>query len=69
MNRDKKGPPVTSATVTIRRTLDARQVDVRTRILQAARELINSQGHETVGMETIAAAAGVSRATMYMAPH
>jgi TetR/AcrR family transcriptional regulator, cholesterol catabolism regulator len=65
MNRDEKGPPVTSATVTIRRTLDARQVDVRTRILKAARELIHTQGHETVGMETIAAAAGVSRATMY----
>lgn len=56
---------MTTATVTIRRTLDARQVDVRTRILHAARQLINEQGHETVGMEAIAATAGVSRATMY----
>lgn len=56
---------MTAATVTIRRTLDARQVDVRTRILHAARQLINEQGHETVGMEAIAATAGVSRATMY----
>jgi TetR/AcrR family transcriptional regulator, cholesterol catabolism regulator len=56
---------VTAATVTIRRTLDARQVDVRTRILHAARQLINEQGHESVGMEAIAATAGVSRATMY----
>ena len=56
---------MTAATVTIRRTLDARQVDVRTRILQAARQLINEQEHETVGMEAIAATAGVSRATMY----
>ncbi len=60
-----KDPQVTAATVTIRRTLDARQVDVRTRILQAARQLINEQGHEAVGMEMIAATAGVSRATMY----
>lgn len=56
---------MTTATVTIRRTLDARQVDVRTRILHAARQLINEQGHESVGMEAIAATAGVSRATMY----
>ncbi|MGZ5364802.1 MAG: TetR/AcrR family transcriptional regulator [Mycobacterium sp.] len=56
---------MTAATVTIRRTLDARQVDVRTRILLAARQLINQQGHEAVGMEAIAAIAGVSRATMY----
>jgi AcrR family transcriptional regulator len=65
MSRDPKGPPVTAPTVTIRRTLDARQVDVRTRILQAARQLINEQEHEAVGMEAIAATAGVSRATMY----
>jgi TetR/AcrR family transcriptional regulator, cholesterol catabolism regulator len=65
MSRDPKDPPVTAATLTIRRTLDARQVDVRTRILQAARQLINEEGHETVGMEAIAATAGVSRATMY----
>lgn len=56
---------MSAATVTIHRTLDARQVDVRTRILKAARQLINQQGHETVGMEAIAATAGVSRATMY----
>ena len=56
---------MSAATVTIHRTLDARQVDVRSRILQAARQLINQHGHETVGMEAIAATAGVSRATMY----
>ncbi len=56
---------MSAATVTIRRTLDARQMDVRARILHAARQLINEQGHETVGMEAIAATAGVSRATMY----
>ncbi|WP_319457651.1 MULTISPECIES: helix-turn-helix domain-containing protein [unclassified Mycobacterium] len=56
---------MSASTVTIRRTLDARQRDVRTRILEAARQLIHDQGHETVGMELIAATAGVSRATMY----
>lgn len=56
---------MTASTVTIHRTLDARQLDVRSRILHAARQLINEQGHETVGMEAIAATAGVSRATMY----
>jgi AcrR family transcriptional regulator len=65
MTPDPKGNPVTAATVTIHRTLDARQSDVRARILAAARQLINEQGHETVGMEAIAATAGVSRATMY----
>ena len=56
---------MSAATVTIHRTLDARQLDVRSRILHAARQLINQQGHEAVGMEAIAATAGVSRATMY----
>ena len=65
MSPVSKDPAVTASTVTIRRTLDARQSDVRTRILHAARGLINEQGHETVGMEAIAATAGVSRATMY----
>ena len=65
MAPDPKDTPVSAATVTIRRTLDARQLDVRARILHAARQLINEQGHETVGMEAIAATAGVSRATMY----
>ena len=65
MTPDPKDTPVSAATVTIRRTLDARQLDVRARILHAARQLINEQGHETVGMEAIAATAGVSRATMY----
>lgn len=65
MSPEPKDPAVPAATVTIRRTLDARQVDVRTRILEAARGLIHEQGHETVGMELIAATAGVSRATMY----
>lgn len=37
----------------------------RTRILEAARQLINEQEHEAVGMEAIAATAGASRATMY----
>ncbi|MCP9275915.1 TetR/AcrR family transcriptional regulator [Mycolicibacterium arenosum] len=65
MSPDPKDKPVSATTVTIRRTLDARQTDVRTRILEAARQLINTQGHEAVGMELIAATAGVSRATMY----
>ena len=65
MSPEPKDKPVSATTVTIRRTLDARQSDVRTRILEAARQLINEQGHETVGMEQIAATAGVSRATMY----
>lgn len=54
-----------AATLTIHRRLDARQLDVRARILGAARELIHEQGHESVGMELIATTAGVSRATMY----
>lgn len=54
-----------AATLTIHRTLDARQLDVRARILGAARKLIHEQGHESVGMELIATTAGVSRATMY----
>ena len=53
------------ATLTIHRKLDARQSDVRARILDAARQLIHEQGHEAVGMEAIATTAGVSRATMY----
>jgi AcrR family transcriptional regulator len=65
MPTEPKDPTVTAATVTIHRTLDARQLDLRSRILHAARQLINEQGHETVGMEAIAATAGVSRATMY----
>ena len=65
MASTSKDQPVTATTVTIRRTLDARQADVRTRILEAERQLLTDQGHETVGMEQIAATAGVSRATMY----
>lgn len=65
MSPEPKDKPVSATTVTIRRTLDARQADVRTRILEATRQLINTHGHETVGMEQIAATAGVSRATMY----
>lgn len=52
-------------TFTIHRTLDARQRDVRERLLVAARQLIREHGHETVGMEQIANTAGVSRATTY----
>lgn len=52
-------------TQTIHRRLDARQLDVRARILDAARQLIHEMGHESVGMELIATTAGVSRATMY----
>lgn len=65
MKPQQKDSSVSAPTLTIRRTLDARQADVRARILHAARQLINEQGHETVGMEAIAATAGVSRATMY----
>jgi TetR/AcrR family transcriptional regulator, cholesterol catabolism regulator len=56
---------VSAATLTIHRRLDARQVDVRARVLAAARELIHDRGHEVVGMELIATTAGVSRATVY----
>lgn len=56
---------MTSETMTIHRTLDTRQFDVRTRILKAARRLIQQHGHEAVGMEMIAKAARVSRASMY----
>ncbi len=56
---------MSTATLTIHRRLDARQRDVRARILGAARQLIHQQGHEAVGMESIATTAGVSRATMY----
>lgn len=52
-------------TLTIYRTLDARQLEVRARLLRAARQLIREQGHESVAMETIATTAGVSRATTY----
>lgn len=56
---------MSTAILTIHRRLDARQLDVRARILKAARQLIHEQGHEAVGMESIATTAGVSRATMY----
>lgn len=56
---------MSTAILTIHRRLDARQLDVRARILRAARQLIHEQGHEAVGMESIATTAGVSRATMY----
>ncbi|ETZ98919.1 bacterial regulatory s, tetR family protein [Mycobacterium kansasii 824] len=54
-----------AARLTIHRTMDARQLEVRTRLLQAARQLIREHGHEAVGMELIATTAGVSRATTY----
>jgi TetR/AcrR family transcriptional regulator, cholesterol catabolism regulator len=56
---------VSATRLTIHRTLDARQLDVRARLLSAARELIREHGHEGVGMELIATTAGVSRATTY----
>jgi AcrR family transcriptional regulator len=56
---------VSATKVTIHRTLDARQLDVRARLLSAARQLIREHGHEAVGMEVIATTAGVSRATTY----
>ena len=56
---------MSAETLTIHRRLDARQLDIRTRVLKAARQLIHEQGHESVGMELIATNAGVSRATMY----
>ncbi|PJE07169.1 MAG: hypothetical protein CK429_26350 [Mycobacterium sp.] len=58
---DRVGP----TTLTIHRTLDARQREVRERLLAAARRLIREHGHEAVGMEQIAGTAGVSRATTY----
>lgn len=54
-----------ATTVTIHRTLDSRQVEVRARLLQAARQLIREHGHEAVAMEAIGATVGVSRATTY----
>lgn len=56
---------MSETTLTIHRRLDARQADVRARILGAARRLIREHGHELVGMEQIATASGVSRATTY----
>lgn len=56
---------MSGTTLTIHRTLDARQRDVRERLLEAARRLIREHGHEVVRMEQIAGAAGVSRATTY----
>ena len=56
---------MSATTLTIHRTLDARQRDVRERLLMAARQLIREHGHESVGMEHIATTAGVSRATTY----
>jgi AcrR family transcriptional regulator len=56
---------VNATTLTIHRTLDARQLDVRARLLEAARRLIREHGHDAVGMESIATTAGVSRATIY----
>lgn len=52
-------------TLTIHRILNARQRDVRDRLLTAARQLIREHGHEAVRMEKIATTAGVSRATTY----
>lgn len=54
-----------ATTLTIHRTLDARQRDVRDRLLTAARQLIREHGHDAVRMEQIATTAGVSRATTY----
>ncbi|HTQ18216.1 TetR/AcrR family transcriptional regulator [Mycobacterium sp.] len=56
---------MSATTLTIHRTLDARQLEVRARLLQAARQLIREHGHEGVAMELIATTAGVSRATTY----
>ncbi|CAM3272494.1 TetR/AcrR family transcriptional regulator [Mycobacterium intermedium] len=56
---------MSASTFTIYRTLDARQLEVRKRLLSAARELIRENGHESVAMESIATTAGVSRATAY----
>lgn len=56
---------VSPTTLTIHRTLDARQLKVQERLLQAARQLIREHGHEAVAMEMIATIAGVSRATTY----
>jgi AcrR family transcriptional regulator len=56
---------VNATTLTIHRTLDARQREVRARLLQAARQLIREHGHDAVAMESIATTAGVSRATTY----
>ncbi len=51
--------------ITLHRPLDARQVEVRAEVLASARKLIHEHGHEGVGMEMIAADAGISRATLY----
>lgn len=56
---------MSATTLTIHRTLDARQLELRARLLRAARHLIREHGHEGVAMESIAATAGVSRATTY----
>ncbi|MFO0547743.1 MAG: helix-turn-helix domain-containing protein [Polyangiaceae bacterium] len=58
-------PRARATTLTLHKSLDARQVDVQARVLRVARRLIRRHGHEMVGMEQVARAAGVSRATMY----
>lgn len=57
--------PRSTATLTLHRSLDARQAEVQERVLKAARALVRRHGHEAVGMEQVGLAAGVSRATMY----
>ena len=43
-----------------------RPVRTRTRILEAARELLEERGYHGVGLESVAAAAGVSRQSIYV---
>ncbi len=57
--------PAAEHVLTLHRSLDARQSAVHARILATARDLIGQHGHESISMESIAAAADVSRATLY----
>lgn len=43
-----------------------RAIRTRTRILEAARRLVEERGYHGVGLETVAAAAGVSRQSIYV---
>ena len=43
-----------------------RAVRTRTRILEAARQLLEERGYHGVGLESVAAAAGVSRQSIYV---
>jgi AcrR family transcriptional regulator len=58
-------PPPSASAAPTRRTETQRSAQKRERILEAAREVCESRGYEGTRMEAIAAAAGVSKGTLY----